>query len=248
MLNGRQARARPRLAQQEARVVEGGFPALIDGGDLVATWVQLEPGPVPERLAGGLDAVDARHLEDALAVDAVHHDEHLPALRGVRAVEVVHGLRLLRQVEGIHGLQLHLERKLIRLQARLQLPVLPHLLRVNFVELLEQVELPPLFGQRDELVADVLDEFFGAVARGVDCRALERAGEERGAEVLRVHVAGRERDEAGQALVLAAEAVEHPRADAGPRETQRAGVHEDGHRVRWGSCSHSHSRRRRGRC
>ena len=95
------------------------------------------------------------------------------------------------------------------------------------VQRLQQVELGAL-NLRAERRVEVAD--FGAGDRaiiGADARALVDRGEKRGAVVLRT--AGsrwrRERDEAGQVLVLAAEAVERPRAERRPDELERAGVH-----------------------
>src|SRR5438045_3713589 len=87
----------------------------------------------------------------------------------------------------------------------------PHItLEVALIEFAQQVELTPRLLARERRVANVLDEALeGGVAR-VDVSALVGAGQEAALPVLRLldRVAARaHRDEAGQVLVLAAQAV-----------------------------------------
>ena len=68
----------------------------------------------------------------------------------------------------------------------------------------------------------------------VDERALERAGQKARLPVLGVLdrvAAGAHRDEAGQVLILGAQAVQHPRADARPRLHRVAAVHQHQRRL-----------------
>ena len=104
------------------------------------------------------------------------------------------------------------------------------ILRVHRVELVDEVELLALFLGTEERVADVLDHLVHAAAACIDARALIDAREEGSLPIGRAagrHVAGPQRDEARHVLVLRAEAVKRPGANAGPGLAQRTGVHEN---------------------
>ena len=79
------------------------------------------------------------------------------------------------------------------------------------------------------MVADVLDELFDFGVLRVDVGALINAGQKTGLPVLRFLdriTAGTHGDEAGQILVLGAQAVRDPRADAGPALHGIAAIHQ----------------------
>ena len=102
------------------------------------------------------------------------------------------------------------------------------------VEPAHQVELPPLLGKGHRVVADVLDQLVDARVLGVDVGPLVGAGEERGAPVLGRHdriAAGTHRDEAGQVLVLRAQAVGDPGPHAGALQAAVAAVHQHQRRL-----------------
>jgi hypothetical protein len=95
------------------------------------------------------------HLHEAhAALDEPTGHEHAGA--GLRhAVHVAHVLRLLRNVEGLGCFGLHAEGHLERLDARVELLFLLHLLAVERVELVREIELPALAVGAGERVADV---------------------------------------------------------------------------------------------
>ena len=164
------------------------------------------------------------------ALDEPARDEQLLARLGV-AVGGANVGRLLVDVEHIGGLGLHAERDLVGLEARLERRVLREVLLVERVERVDEVELAALLGLGDVGVADVLDHLLHVLRLGVDARALIDAGQERRAVVPRAagrQAAGAQGDKAGEVLVLAAEAVDGPRAEARLSDTQRTGVHEHG--------------------
>ena len=102
------------------------------------------------------------------------------------------------------------------------------------VELLHQVELAALLGGRRRAVADVLDQLVDLGVLGVDVRALIGARQKRDSPVLRGHdriAAGAHGDEAGQVLILRAQAVGDPGAKAGPRQPAVAAVHQHQRRL-----------------
>ncbi len=107
-------------------------------------------------------------------------------------------------------------------------------LLVALVELAQQVELAALLGQRQRRVADVLDELVHLRVARVDVGALVGAGQEGRLPVLRLldGIAARTHgDEAGQVLVVAAQAVGHPRTHARPDLPGLAAVHEQQRRL-----------------
>jgi hypothetical protein len=147
---------------------------------------------------------DLNHADAAF--DEAAGDEKLFALLG-RAVGGAGVGRLLVDIEGIQRLGLHAESDLIAFEARFQGGVALQILRVEFVELMDEVELPALLVLRDVRVADVLNHLRHARRLRVDARALIDAGEKRRLVVGRT--AGREaaaaqRDETGKILVLGA--------------------------------------------
>ena len=98
-----------------------------------------------------------------------------------------------------------------------------------FVELLQQVELLPLFGQRGVIVLDVLDQLLDLGVLRIDVSALVNAGQEAGLPVLRFldRITARAHgDEARQILVLGAESVSDPRTHARPNQARLAAIHQ----------------------
>jgi hypothetical protein len=162
-------------------------------------------------------------------------EEELLALGRV-AVGRPHRLGLLVQVEGVRRRGLHLEGDLVGLEPGLEHLVVLEVARPHLVELLHEVHLAALLGRPDVGVADVLDHLLHRRHLRVDARALEHARQEGRAVVGRAprgQPAVAQRDEAGEVLVLGAEAVHDPRAHARLRDPQRARVHEHGrHLVR----------------
>ena len=102
---------------------------------------------------------------------------------------------------------------------------------MDLVQLVQQVELPALFGQGDVVVFDVLDQFVDLRAGRVYRRALKSAGQERGAQVVRADAARGQGNEAWKILVFRAEAVSDPGPDAGLYQAERPGVHHQRGRV-----------------
>ena len=144
------------------------------------------------------------------------------------------GSRLAADVEGLGRLGLHPVGQLERLDPRLEGRVVAAAGRVQCVEPVHQVELPPLGLGALGVVADVLDELGHVGMLGVDVRALERAGQEPRPPVLDAHdrqPAGAHGDEAGQVLILRAQAVGDPRAHAGPGLPPLAAVHQHQRRL-----------------
>src|SRR3977135_652821 len=94
--------------------------------------------------------------ETNAALDEPSRDQQLIALGGA-SIKLAHTLRLFVEVEGIGGFSLHLERHFIRLQPSLKLRILLQVLAVQLIELMNQVELTPLFRKRGVLIMDVLD-------------------------------------------------------------------------------------------
>ena len=134
------------------------------------------------------------------------------------AVEVLDVRRFLVEIEGIGGGGLHLEGDFVGLDARFQLGVLLQILGVEFVELVDQIELPALFRFGDVRVADVLDHLIDRGGLGVDAGALVNAGQKGRPPVLlaagRQAAARVQGDEAGHVLIFGAQAVNDPRAEA----------------------------------
>ena len=94
---------------------------------------------------------------------------------------------------------------------------------MQVVQLAQGVEFLALAVRRHLVVLQVADR----VLQVGDERALVRRGQERGAVLAAAfdQRAGADGDEAGQVLVLGAEAVCHPRTEARPRGDPLAGVH-----------------------
>ena len=163
------------------------------------------------------------------ALDQPARDEHLLALRR-GAVHLADARRLLGDIEGVGRLGLHLEGHLEGLEARLELRVLLQLGRVDFVELMHEIELLPLFAAGMNWL-----RIFSMISSGPSCAVLiivpwktpGRNADWQHAVMRRLRAAGPQHDEARHILVLRAEAVDHPRAEARPRQAQRAGVHEN---------------------
>ena len=107
-----------------------------------------------------------------IALRVVHLDHPDSALRqadGDQAaargaawpVEVQRRVTLLPNVEDIRRFGLHPVCDLHRLDRRIELRIVRRLaLHLETIELLQQIELSPLFGQRELLVVDVRDQFF----------------------------------------------------------------------------------------
>ncbi len=132
------------------------------------------------------------------------------------------------------GVHLHAIGQLERLDARFELGVVLAALLMALVELAQQIELAALLGQRQRRVLDVLDELLDLGVARVDVGALVGAGQEGGLPVLRLlnGVAARTHgDEAGQVLVVAAQAVGHPRTHARPNLPGFAAVHQQQRRL-----------------
>ena len=97
------------------------------------------------------------------------------------------------------------------------------------VQLGEQVELAALLGGRDGLVADVLDQLLGLGFVVGNVGALVDGRQEGRTPELRTDdgQAGTQHDEAGQVLILGAEAVGEPGAHGRPAGQLVAGVHHE---------------------
>ncbi len=171
-----------------------------------------------------LDEADA-------AFEQAAGNEHLAALGGV-AVKFLDVLRLAAEIEGVGGGGLHFEGDFVGFDAGFELGVLLEILGVQFVELLDQIQLPALFGFGNIGAADVFDHLVHAAGGGVDIGALVNAGQEGRAPIL--GAAGREAaaavqgNETGHVLVLTAQPVKSPRTQARLGYLARAGVHHDG--------------------
>ena len=127
-------------------------------------------------------------------------------------------------------LGLHAKGRLQRLDAGFELAVGAALGQVLAVELLQQVELPPLRVRgRATAFCRYGIIFCGSRFGVVDVRALILGRQEAAGPQLREphRPAGAEHDVARQVLVLGAQAVQEPRAHAGPRRRDRAVVHHE---------------------
>ena len=105
---------------------------------------------------------------------------------------------------------------------------------VQPVELLQEIELPPLFLAADFLVADVLDQLLDFDVLRVEVRALVDARQEPGLPVLRFldRIPARTHgDESRQILVLGPQAVDQPGTEAGPNQPRVAAVHQEQRRL-----------------
>lgn len=84
---------------------------------------------------------------------------------------------------------------------------------MNFVELVDQIELPALFIKRCVFVADIFDERIHRCDFGVDAHTLEDSGEKCGLPVgtsTRRRPARSERNVTWHVLVLSAQPIKHP--------------------------------------
>ena len=191
--------------------------------------VDLEVVVAVPRLAGAVPDLHEPHA----ALDQPAGDENLPGLHA-GAVHVADVLRLAADVERLGRLGLHAEAELERLDAGLERGVVLPRLQVAGIEPLQQVELLALLRQRDAVVADVLDELLDRRVLRVDVRAFVDAGQEARLPVLRFldRIAdGAHGDERRQVLVLAAQAVAQPGAEAGPNLPGVAAVHQQQRRL-----------------
>lgn len=160
-------------------------------------------------------------------------NERLPPV-DVLAVKRAETLGFPAQVKRVARLHLHAEGEFKGLDAGVE----PRIVRaggfVLVIQLAEQTQLALLHLGGRVRAADVLDEFLQLRVLGVDKGPLIHAGQEAVLPVLRVLdgvASGAHRDEAGQVLVLRAEAVKHPRAEAGPRLHGVAAVHQHERRL-----------------
>ena len=168
------------------------------------------------------------HLHHA---DAALHEAHCrqtPARGAAGPVQLEGGLALLPDVEHVRRLGLHPIRHFHRLNRRFELRVGRRVaLHLEPVQRLEEIELTPLLGQRELLVADVGNQLLRIeilshqvllvllldLVRDVGalmCRGQERAVPQRRSDGGR-HLRA-EDDVAGQVLVVGAEAVREPGA------------------------------------
>jgi hypothetical protein len=86
-------------------------------------------------------------------------------------------LRFTADVERLGRFHLHAIGQLERLNSRFELRLGLALGQVSGIELAEQIELAPLFVEREILVANVLDQFFQLGVLRIDVRPLEYAGQ-----------------------------------------------------------------------
>src|SRR5262249_41769582 len=112
-------------------------------------------------------------------------NQNLSSLRAI-SISFPNGFRLFRNIESVRGVHLHTVRKLKGLHARLHLGILRAAFRSLIVQLAQQVQLLPLFTQRDVFVFDVLDEFFNFLVLGIDVSALKYSRQESALPVLRL--------------------------------------------------------------
>ena len=161
-----------------------------------AAMVHLDVVVVVPRLAGAVPYLHKPHA----ALNQAPRDEQLPSLRPL-AVQLADVFRFTIHVERIGRVHLHPVRQLERLDARLELRVLLSPGRMPAIESLDEIELPPLLGEGESAILDVLDQFFDRRVARVDVRALVNAGEKTGLPVLRLLnrvAAWTHGDEAGQ--------------------------------------------------
>ena len=119
--------------------------------------------------------------------------------------------------------RLHPEGQLERRDPGVELAVLLALLAVQVVEALQRVEL--VRSAAPATPADFSDWRWGSSGRRRACPGRRRAGSWSSTAARPGPAARADDDEAGQVLVLAAQAVEQPRAEAGPRKRLLARVH-----------------------
>ena len=126
------------------------------------------------------------------------------------------------KIKRIGRLRLHLEGHFVRLQPRLELRVFLQVLAVEFVELVHQIQLAPLLGQRRVRVVDVLDDLVNARSLGVDAHALVHARQKGRLPVgtaARRRAAGAQGNKPGHVLVFRSQTVKHPRPQARARKS-----------------------------
>ena len=170
------------------------------------------------------------------------HGHEASARRAARAVHLQRRFALFADIEDVGSLGLHTVGHFHRVDGRVELRVLflpgpPHA-----VELLQQVDFPPLLGKGEVLVVDEGDEFFrvevladdlvGTLDLVGDEGALVHGGQERAVPKGRAHRGGHfraEHHETGKVAVAGAEAVGQPRAERGTPHLGVSGVHH-GHR------------------
>ena len=196
-------------------------------GVLRVLAVRLDVGVRVPRIALGV--VDLHHAHALL--DQPHRHQ-AAARRAARAVQLERRLALLADVEDLRRFGLHPVGGLHRLDRRLELRVVDRSRSsCSRLSCLEQIELAPLLGQRELVVVDVGDQLLrievladdlglgllldlvgdeGALMHGRQEGAVPQRRADR-----RRHV-GTEDDEAGQVLVVGAEAVGQPRAERRP--------------------------------
>ena len=121
------------------------------------------------RLAGAVPQLHEPHA----SLDQPAGDQQLPGL-DAGAVHVADVLRLAADIERLGRLGLHAEAQLERADAGFERRVVLPRLRVASVEAFEQIELLALLGQRDAIVADVLDQLLDLGVLRVDVRRLRR--------------------------------------------------------------------------
>ena len=121
-------------------------------------------------------------------------DQQLPAAGTLAPYSSRIASRLAADVERFGRFALHAIGQFERLDAGFELRVGRSGLLMPAVELLHEVELPPLVGRRAARVADVLDQLFDLGMLGVDVRPLISPRQERGPPVLRGHDRDSRRD------------------------------------------------------
>src|SRR5579859_3436400 len=191
--------------------------------------IDLEVVMVVPRLAG---AVPDLHEANA-ALEQAAGNEHLAGL-GALAVHLADGLRLEADVKGVGGVHLHAVGQFKGLDARLDLRVFLALLLVTLVELLQKIELPPLFRQRNVIVFDVLDQLLDLRVLGIDVSSLINSRQKTRLPVLRFLdgiAAGAHRDESRQVLVVRTQAVGDPGTHAGADLTRVPAIHQHQRRL-----------------
>ena len=143
----------------------------------------------------------------------------------VQPVGLLGGFALTCQIENAGRGSLHAERHFVGFDDAFQFGVGLRLVQVVLVERLNQVDLLALRRALHLRVGDV-GKLTGARQIG---RSLVGRGQKGRTEVLRAALSGRiDGDEAGQILILGAQAVDHPRAHRRPHESGAAGVQFDG--------------------
>ena len=143
-------------------------------------------------------------------------------------------LGLARHVKGLRRLRLHPPGQLHRGQPRLELRIMLPRFEMTLVEGRREIELPPLSIAVEHGMPHILDEVLDAGLLCVDIGALE-GPRQKGAPpvfgVLDRIAAGAHRHEAGEILVLGAQAIGHPRAGRRPDQPRIAAVHQHQRRL-----------------